>query len=82
VLDGLALVRTTEELGGYLGHFAGAAEGRIPSELALRWSSRTGLGFVGGTGFEPAFPARRDLGALTVRDGSLALERAWATRPT
>ncbi len=41
--------------------------------LAVRWSSKTGIGFVGGAGFQTSFPINLRLGPITLQQIQLAI---------
>jgi hypothetical protein len=57
----LNLVLAAKELDGFLGSLLGGGETRIPVPLRLSWSSRTGLDFVAGLGFEVSVYPHLDL---------------------
>jgi hypothetical protein len=63
-IDGLALVLDTSSLDGFLGGMLGSHETRVPVQLGLAWSSRTGLSFLAGAGLSVALYPHLDLGVL------------------
>jgi hypothetical protein len=63
-VDGLAFVLDASDLDGFLGGMLGGHETRVPVQLGVAWSSRTGLSFLAGAGFSAALYPHLDLGVL------------------
>jgi hypothetical protein len=64
-VGGLALVIVADDADGFLGAMLGGEELRVEIPLGLSWSSRTGLDFAAGAGFEVSTYPHQD--ALGVR---------------
>jgi hypothetical protein len=63
--QGTALVLSAGSLDGFLGSVLGAQELRIEVPLSIAWSSRTGLDFVAGAGFELSLYPHLDFGVIS-----------------
>jgi hypothetical protein len=66
-LDGSALVLPSGEGDGFFRAMLGEAGATIPIPLTIQWSSRTGLGFEGGAGFEFSYIPHLQIGSLDIR---------------
>jgi hypothetical protein len=78
-VEGLALILSAGDLDGFVAAALGTQEARIELTFGVSWSSRTGLDFTGGAGFELSLYPHADLGVLDVDRVDLAL--ALQTRP-
>jgi hypothetical protein len=78
-VDGLALVLNTADLDGFLGGMLGGHEMRVPAQLGVAWSSRTGLSFLAGAGFSVALYPHLDLGVLRFDRIDLAVRLVTGT---
>jgi hypothetical protein len=72
-LNGLNLVLASKDQDGFLGTLIGDQDVTIPIPLSVQWSSRSGVSFVGGTGFTLSQPAHLSLGSVTIQGLTLAL---------
>jgi hypothetical protein len=63
-VDGLTFVLHTGDQDGFLAGALGTDEIRVPLQLGVMWSSRTGLNFLAGAGFAVALYPHLDLGVL------------------
>ena len=64
VVGGLTFVLSTADLDGFLASALGGQEVRVPMQLGVTWSSRTGLDFIAGAGFTVSIYPHLDLGVL------------------
>ncbi|GIH07765.1 hypothetical protein Rhe02_58320 [Rhizocola hellebori] len=74
VVDGLTFVLSTADLDGFLGSALGGQEMRVPLQLGVTWSSRTGLDFIAGAGFTVSIYPHLDLGVLRFDRVDLAVK--------
>jgi hypothetical protein len=65
-VDGLALVIVAGDADGFLGAVLGGDELRVEVPLGLTWSSRTGLDFTAGAGFEVSAYPHKDAGLVRI----------------
>jgi hypothetical protein len=63
-VDGLALVIVADDVDSFLGAVLGGGELRVEIPLGLTWSSRTGLDFLAGAGFEVSAYPNKDVGLV------------------
>jgi Family of unknown function (DUF6603) len=63
-VEGFALVLVPSEVDSFLGAALGESELRIEVPMGLAWSSRTGLDFMAGAGFEISLYPHMDAGVL------------------
>ena len=61
---GLVVVVTGRGLDGFLGNLLGDADSRVELPIGVSWSSRTGLDFRGGAGFELSANPHLELGPV------------------
>jgi hypothetical protein len=80
-VEGLALVLGAGDLDGFLAGTFGVPEARIELTFGLSWSSRTGLDFTGGSGFEISLHPHLDAGVLSFDQVDLALALVTGARP-
>ncbi len=78
-LEDLKLVIAAADVDGFLGELFGGKDVTVPLPLSVRWSNRTGIGFVGGTGFEVSLPGNLRIGPLTLQQIQLALRSTLAS---
>src|SRR6185436_9480459 len=71
--DGLNLHLEAGDGDGFIGKLLGDNVVDAAIALAVRWSTKTGLSFAGGGGFELSFPLDRDIGPFHLRGLHLAL---------
>jgi len=72
-LDNLALILAVGEQDGFISTLFGGADVTIPIPLVVEWSSKTGLHFSGGTGFEVAFYPHLELGPISIQEVRLGV---------
>jgi hypothetical protein len=80
-VEGLELVLSAGDLDGFLADAFGALEARIGLTFGLSWSSRTGLDFTGGAGFEISLYPHLDFGVLNFDRVDLAMALVTGSAP-
>jgi hypothetical protein len=63
-VDGLTFVLNTADMDSFLSGALGGGDLKIPLQLGISWSSRTGLTFLAGAGFTVSLYPHVDLGVL------------------
>lgn len=63
-VDGLTFVLHPGDQDGFLARALGGGEVKVPLQLGISWSSRTGLSFLAGAGFGVSLYPHLDLGVL------------------
>jgi hypothetical protein len=71
--EDLKLVVAAADSDGFLGELLGGRDMTAPLPLTVRWSSKSGIGFAGGTGFQVSFPCNLHLGPIALQQVQLAL---------
>ena len=71
--ESLRLVISTADTDGFLAQILGDREVAAQLPLMVRWSNRTGFGFVGGTGFQVSLPCNLRAGQVTLQQIQLSL---------
>jgi hypothetical protein len=66
-LDGLAFVLSTRSADGFVKKLLGDGESRVELSLGLQWSSKYGVRFEGGGGFEVAVHPHVELGPVAIQ---------------
>lgn len=67
------LVVAAADSDGFLGELLGGRDMTAPLPLTVRWSSKSGIGFAEGTGFQASFPCNIHLGPIALQQVQLAL---------
>jgi hypothetical protein len=63
-VDGLTFVLSPSDQDGFLARALGGGEVKVPLQLGISWSSRTGLSFLAGAGFAVSLYPHLNLGVL------------------
>ena len=81
-VNGLTLVLAAADQDSFLHELIGDRDATIPIALGLTWSSRTGVAFVGGAGFEVSTLPSVTIGPITIQELRLAIRTTLdSTRP-
>lgn len=78
-LDGLKLTLPRGEGDSFLRRLTGDAGATVPMQFQLQWSSRTGLGFAAGAGFEFSTATYLSLGPISIHRISFAVRTTVAS---
>ena len=72
-LNGLVLVLASREQDSFLKKLLGKNDATIPIPLEIIWSSKTGIGFSGGAGFESSHALHKEIGPVTITQAQIGL---------